>query len=468
MALISPGCAGAPRGVPPYNRSIVRIGRAIALLCLCAVAGTHVLATTGHVDTAESPQRVTGNERIVWNQSLEPGVAVSAYQFAAYVDNARRTLASLTCTDDHHGLATCSASLPPLSPGQHVLQLVTILRGVESPRSDPLLLQMMPLNQPPEDEDVTIGPQGFTRPGADGGEDLEPPTDAALLPDGRIIVTERRGTVAILSGELLASRDALRLDDVDTRYGGGVFAVAVHPQFAANRYVYFAYSARARDGSAVYRVVRTREVAGAFAEHAVVLDGVPTSSPASAALRFGPDGKLYVALAEDAAGAPTRDPYQGAVLRIEDDGSTPRDNERASPVVAQGIGVPRGLAWSPDGDLWVSAFHADGIGRVHRIGGATYTLGHDVVPGGIGVVTHAQGEAAELWIGRSDSPGLYILSLAAVNAVQAQAPLRFDPRARRRIGCIVGSPEGGAYLCAGDNAGRRVSPAGVVWHATAR
>src|SRR5207253_413947 len=45
-------------------------------------------------------------------------------------------------------------------------------------------------------------------------------------------------------------------------------------------------------------------------------------------LHFGKDGKLYVGIGEQTAGAPSQklDTFQGKILRIDADGSIPKDN----------------------------------------------------------------------------------------------------------------------------------------------
>ena len=74
-------------------------------------------------------------------------------------------------------------------------------------------------------------------------------------------------------------------------------------------------------------------------------------------MRFGPDGKLYVAL--DDGGNPwlagDLASFSGKILRMNADGSTPDDQAAATPVYSSEYRSPRGLAWQPGtGTLWVA------------------------------------------------------------------------------------------------------------------
>jgi len=108
----------------------------------------------------------------------------------------------------------------------------------------------------------------------------------------------------------------------------------------------------------MFTLARFREVADTFGDRAVLLDEIPASSPSpSAALRFGPDGKLYVAF-DDGGNARRRQDagsLNGKVLRLNTDGTTPADARGANPVYADGYGSPVALDWDPPTrTLWVA------------------------------------------------------------------------------------------------------------------
>jgi glucose/arabinose dehydrogenase len=98
-------------------------------------------------------------------------------------------------------------------------------------------------------------------------------------------------------------------------------------------------------------------LAGRLAERVILLDE-PAASPErpAGAVGVGPDGKLYGAFDDggDGARAQALASYNGKVLRLNDDGTTPSD-QLGSPVYSSGMRSPRGLGWNPEtGQLWLA------------------------------------------------------------------------------------------------------------------
>jgi glucose/arabinose dehydrogenase len=152
------------------------------------------------------------------------------------------------------------------------------------------------------------------------------------------------------------------IDDLDTRGGGGLLAVTLAPGFEQAHLVYTLETAAGRDGDLMFRVARYREVNGTLGDRVVLLDGIPAAPvQPRGALRFGPDGLLYAAFDDggDEIARRDRSPYNGTLLRLNGDGTTPRDQR--SPIIGQGFRSPRGLTWSPaSGRLWAADMRADG------------------------------------------------------------------------------------------------------------
>lgn len=211
---------------------------------------------------------------------------------------------------------------------------------------------------------VTFGnnvdrPSGFTR-SVYVSALTEQGTAMAWSPDGRLFVCEQGGALRVVkNGALLSTPFAL----VSTSPDGerGLLGVAFHPNFASNGWVYVYYTSSA--GGAHNRISRftaSGDVAQAGSE--VVLVDLPLLSVATnhngGALHFGPDGKLYVAVGDNATGSNAQDmgiPF-GKMLRFNDDGSIPTDNPfygSASginrSIWALGLRNPFSFAFDPNG-----------------------------------------------------------------------------------------------------------------------
>jgi glucose/arabinose dehydrogenase len=205
---------------------------------------------------------------------------------------------------------------------------------------------------------------------ADG---LDEPSDLAFAPDGHIVVAERAGRVRIVRDGLLLPEPALVLTDVLASEQGGLLGLALDLRFERTRFVYAVYTAASRSGAPVFRLVRLREVGDTLGERAVLLDDVPASAAhPAAAVRVGPDGKLYVAFdtGDDPGAAGDLASYNGKVLRLNLDGTTPDD--QTTPVWASGILSPRGMGWqTPVGTLWIVDDAAGGSVRLNGVASST-------------------------------------------------------------------------------------------------
>jgi glucose/arabinose dehydrogenase len=187
---------------------------------------------------------------------------------------------------------------------------------------------------------------------------VEVPWSLAFAPDGRLFFTERPGRVRVVQNGMLVPQPAVTLGDAVIFNGGesGVLGLALHPNFAQNHYVYVAYTGRDARDAAVNRLVRFRESNNTLADAVVILDNLNAASIHDGArVKFGPDGLLYMTIGDAATAdnAQSLAIYNGKVLRLNDDGTTPRTNPFSSPVFSLGHRNPQGLDWHPvTGDLW--------------------------------------------------------------------------------------------------------------------
>ena len=184
-------------------------------------------------------------------------------------------------------------------------------------------------------------PPGFIEsPVATG---LNAPTAMAFAPDGRLFIAEQGGTLRVAKNGALLATPFVSLA-VDSNGERGLLGVAFDPNFAATQFVYVYYTATTPAiHNRVSRFTANADVAVPGSEvHLLDLDNLSgATNHNGGALHFGPDGKLYVAVGENANGAnsQTLGNLLGKVLRINADGSIPNDN----PFFGTATGVNRAI-----------------------------------------------------------------------------------------------------------------------------
>jgi glucose/arabinose dehydrogenase len=192
-----------------------------------------------------------------------------------------------------------------------------------------------------------------------------------FAPDGRLFVTERIGLVLIVNVATGASEIALSLDGVFADSEAGMLGLALDPQFSQNHFVYLYVTQRVGATGAVNRILRFREVNNRLGEMAVLLDGIPAASIHDGGrLKFGPDGLLYATTGDAATQGLAQDvsSLAGKILRINRDGTTPRDNRFSSPMYSYGHRNPQGIDWHPTtGTMWSSEHGNIGNDEINQI-----------------------------------------------------------------------------------------------------
>jgi glucose/arabinose dehydrogenase len=187
-------------------------------------------------------------------------------------------------------------------------------------------------------------PSGFAETRVATG--LAAPTAMAVAPDGRIFITQQGGALRVVKNGALLTQPFLTVS-VNAAGERGLLGVAFDPNFASNNFVYVYYTtATTPNHNRVSRFTASAanaDVAAAGSE--VQLLNLPNLSSATnhngGAIHFGTDGKLYIAVGENAnsSNAPSLTTTLGKILRINPDGSIPSDN----PFFSQTTGINQAI-----------------------------------------------------------------------------------------------------------------------------
>jgi len=186
-------------------------------------------------------------------------------------------------------------------------------------------------------------------------ENLHVPWAIDFLPDGRMIFTERSGTVSVFDGINKTVVAEIGIDEVQE---SGLLGIAVDPEFERNHSVYLYYTYE-QEGVAWNRVSKF-EFIDTLVNETVLLDNIPSARfHDGGRIKFGPDGKLYVTTgdATEPPSAQNLDSLAGKILRMNKDGSVPADNPFGNYVYSYGHRNPQGLAWHPVTGKLYSAEH---------------------------------------------------------------------------------------------------------------
>ena len=230
--------------------------------------------------------------------------------------------------------------------------------------------------------------------------DFDEPWALAFLPDGRMLVTEKRGYLYVVddSGRKFPVRNP---PDVDYGGQGGFGDVALHPDFADNNMIYLSYAEAGVGGTRGAIVVRAslNDIDGRanLSDFEVIWRQYPKvvgRGHYGHRIVFDDDGYLWISSGDRQKFTPAQDMQSniGKVLRLNDDGSIPADNpfvnyrDQDARVDDEGVygeiwslghRNPLGLAFDLDGNPWdmeMGPAGGDELNRVVRGGNYGYPV----------------------------------------------------------------------------------------------
>lgn len=189
-------------------------------------------------------------------------------------------------------------------------------------------------------------------------ENLNVPWAIDINDNGNIYFTERSGAIRIIENGKLNPQPLITFTAPFISQGeGGLMGIALDPNFSQNHYLYVMHS-YSQNNQIYNRVVRLIENNNKAYIDKVLLDNIPGGQIHNGGrLKIGPDQKLYIATGD--AGNPSLSQdlasTAGKILRIELDGSIPKDNPIPnSPIYSLGHRNPQGLAWNSNNILYSS------------------------------------------------------------------------------------------------------------------
>ncbi|HEY5401711.1 MAG TPA: PQQ-dependent sugar dehydrogenase, partial [Pyrinomonadaceae bacterium] len=185
-------------------------------------------------------------------------------------------------------------------------------------------------------------PPGFGETQING---LSNPTAMAIHPDGRIFVCEQTGALRVIkNGALLPT--PFTTVTVNSSGERGLLGITFDPNYVSNRFIYVYYTATTptihNRVSRFTADIVNEDIAQVGSEVALLdLETLGATNHDGGAIHFGPDGKLYIAVGENAvpANAQSLSNRLGKMLRINSDGTIPADNPTTFPNIA---GSPTG------------------------------------------------------------------------------------------------------------------------------
>jgi aldose sugar dehydrogenase len=199
--------------------------------------------------------------------------------------------------------------------------------------------------------------------------DFAEPWALALLPDERVLVTEKPGTLRLVDPATQAKGEITGVPEVNYYDQGGLGDVVLHPKYAENSLVYISYAEAAENAQSGAVVARAKLVlddngGGALEGLEVIwrqtLAGEELGHFSHRIVFGGDNSTLWITSGDRQSFDPAQDLSSnlGKILRLNDDGTIPEGNPFAADggvaaqVWALGVRNILGMDWDAEGRLW--------------------------------------------------------------------------------------------------------------------
>ena len=202
------------------------------------------------------------------------------------------------------------------------------------------------------------------------------------LPDQHLLITERKGQLKLFDPKTKSIVNVSAVPAVSYGGQGGLGDVILHPDFQNNHWLYLSYASKGQGGYGAEisraKLDLSNPAQPKLTDLKTIWQQVPKVSGQGHyghRMMFGPDGKLWVISGERQKFDPAQDMQSnlGKVLRLNDDATPVKDNPfiQQGGVTAQiwslGHRNPLGMAFDPQGQLWVVEMGPKGGDELNRI-----------------------------------------------------------------------------------------------------
>lgn len=162
--------------------------------------------------------------------------------------------------------------------------------------------------------------------------EFENPWGMTWLPDGGMLVTERKGEILIFKDDKFTGEKIQGLPAVHNVNQAGLLDIAVHPKYAENGWIYIAYAKNFEDSTAATTIMRFKLEGNT----AVQQEDLITAGPAwkggrhfGSRIVFDNEGFMYFSNGDKGnipMNAQDLTNAHGKIHRVKDDGTIPADN----------------------------------------------------------------------------------------------------------------------------------------------
>lgn len=157
------------------------------------------------------------------------------------------------------------------------------------------------------------------------------PWGLAFLPDGRILVTERSGSIRVIAEGKMQPEPLEGVPAVFAEGQGGLMDIQLHPDYKSNGWIYLTYSKPGKDTTSATTLARARVEGNRLVDLKEIFIAKPwlnSDYHYGSRIAFDGQGHLFLTSGERGArdSAQTLSNHFGKVIRLNDDGSVPQDN----------------------------------------------------------------------------------------------------------------------------------------------